>query len=88
MQTTVPSASRSASLCCCGARPSSSFFGLLGLILGPFIGAVLGELAHTRNASTAAKVGFGTWLGMVFGALVKLALAFVMLGIFLFALAF
>jgi uncharacterized protein len=64
------------------------FFGLPGLILGPFVGAVLGELAYTRNAGTAAKVGFGTWLGMVFGALVKLALAFVMLGVFLFALAF
>ncbi len=63
------------------------FFGLAGLILGPFVGAVLGELAHGRHAGTAAKVGVGTWLGMAFGAIVKVSLAFVMLGIFLFALA-
>lgn len=64
------------------------FFGLLGLILGPFVGAVLGELAHGREAGTAAKVGVATWLGMVFGAVMKLTLAFVMLGIFVFAIFF
>lgn len=63
------------------------FFGLPGLIVGPFVGAVLGELVHGRNAGIAAKVGLGTWLGMAFGAIVKLTLAFVMLGVFLFALA-
>ena len=64
------------------------FFGLLGLILGPFVGAVLGELAHGREAAKSMKVGLGTWLGMAFGAIVKLTLAFVMLGIFVFALIF
>lgn len=63
------------------------FFGLLGLIVGPFAGAVLGELAHGREAAKSMKVGLGTWLGMAFGAIVKITLAFVMLGIFLFALA-
>jgi uncharacterized protein YqgC (DUF456 family) len=64
------------------------FFGLFGLILGPFVGAVLGELVHSQHAGTAARVGVGTWLGMVFGALMKLGLAFVMLGVFAFALVF
>jgi uncharacterized protein len=64
------------------------FFGLLGLVLGPFVGAVLGELAHGREAGTAAKVGVATWLGMVVGAVMKLTLAFVMLGIFLLAIFF
>jgi uncharacterized protein YqgC (DUF456 family) len=64
------------------------FFGLFGLILGPFAGAVLGELAHGREAAKSMKVGLGTWLGMAFGAIVKITLAFVMLGIFLFALVF
>jgi uncharacterized protein YqgC (DUF456 family) len=63
------------------------FFGLLGLIVGPFMGAVLGELAHSREAGLATKVGVGTWLGMVVGGIVKLSLAFAMLGIFLLALA-
>lgn len=64
------------------------FFGLPGLILGPFFGAVLGELAHGRQAAHSMKVGLGTWIGMAFGAIAKITLAFVMLGIFLFALAF
>ena len=63
------------------------FFGILGLIIGPFAGAFLGELAHSRQAGLAAKVGVGTWLGMVVGGIVKLGLAFVMLGVFLLALA-
>ena len=63
------------------------FFGLLGLIVGPFIGAVMGELAHSRHAGTAAKVGIATWIGMMLGAVAKVSIAFVMLGVFLFALA-
>ncbi len=56
--------------------------GLLGLLLGPFIGAVVGELIARRPMATAARVGFGTWLGLVIGTLFKLALAIGMLGIF------
>jgi uncharacterized protein YqgC (DUF456 family) len=33
----------------------------------------------------ATRVGVGTWLGLVFGTLAKLALCFTMLGIFLLA---
>lgn len=56
--------------------------GLIGLVLGPFIGAVLGELLARRPLLTAARVGFGTWLGLLIGTLAKLALAVSMLGIF------
>lgn len=62
------------------------FFGLPGLLLGPFVGAVLGELAHTRHAGTAARVGVGTWVGLLLGTVLKLATACAMLGIFGFAL--
>ena len=62
------------------------FFGLPGLILGPFVGAFAGEYAQERKTRQAAKVGVATWLGMVFGAVFKLAIAFVMLGVFAFAL--
>lgn len=62
------------------------FFGLPGLILGPFVGAVVGEVLHGRRIGEASRVGFGTWIGMVFGAVVKLALAFVMVGVFVLAL--
>ncbi|MBP1621543.1 MAG: hypothetical protein H6Q02_2310 [Acidobacteria bacterium] len=61
------------------------FLGLPGLILGPFVGAVAGELISNRDISRAGKVGLGTWIGMVFGTAAKLALAFSMLGIFVAA---
>lgn len=62
------------------------FLGIPGLLLGPFIGAVAGEMLDGREWRAASKVGFGTWLGIVVGAALKLALAFGMLGIFVLAL--
>src|SRR5687768_12128129 len=61
------------------------FFGPVGLFAGPFVGALLGELWHSRELGQAAKVGLGTWLGIVVGVVLKLGLAFAMLGLFLFA---
>lgn len=66
------------------------FFALPGLVLGPFIGAVAGELLHRRSLHPqtlghAGKVGAGTWLGLLLGTALKLALAFTMLGVFALA---
>ena len=61
------------------------FFGIWGLFLGPFAGAAIGELQHQRHLGQAAKVGIGTWMGLVFGVVLKLALACTMLGIFVLA---
>jgi uncharacterized protein YqgC (DUF456 family) len=61
------------------------FLGFIGLILGPFVGAVLGELLAGREFRHASKVGFATWIGLVIGAALKLALAFGMVGIFALA---
>ena len=66
------------------------FFGPLGIFVGPFAGALAGELAHRRSLGQrdlgdAAKIGFGTWLGIVFGVVLKLTLAFAMIGLFAFA---
>lgn len=62
------------------------FLGLVGIFVGPFVGALAGEWLHGRRLGHATRVGMGTWLGIVFGAVLKLALAFAMLGLFLFAL--
>ena len=59
------------------------FFGLAGMILGPFIGAGAGELIARREWLRAGKVGIGTWLGLVAAAVVKVILAFMMIATFL-----
>jgi len=61
------------------------FFAPIGLFIGPFVGALVGELLHGRELGAAARVGFGTWLGIVMAIVLKLGLAFAMLGIFAFA---
>jgi uncharacterized protein len=60
------------------------FFGLPGLLLGPFVGAVLGEYLVRRNRDQALKAGVGTWVGIVLGTAGKLALIFMMIGVFVF----
>ena len=59
------------------------FFGLFGIILGPFIGAVAAELSAGQGAQQAGRSGYGVWLGIVLGTAAKLAIAFLMIGIFL-----
>ena len=59
--------------------------GLPGLIFGPFVGAVTGEMLTHGEMQRATRAGFATWVGLVFGTLTKLALVFTMLGIFAFA---
>jgi uncharacterized protein YqgC (DUF456 family) len=71
-----------------------TFAGLLfppvGFVVGPFIGGVVGELILGRRldhagVGQATRVGFGTWLGVVFGIALKLMLALAMLGLFAWA---
>lgn len=61
------------------------FLGLPGLLLGPFVGALLGELIARRDPTRAVHVGIGAWVGFLVGTIAKLAVAFMMLGIFLAA---
>jgi uncharacterized protein len=57
-------------------------FGLPGLLLGPFAGAVIGELIARRPLAAAARVGLATWVGLLIGTLAKLALTVSMLAVF------
>jgi len=47
------------------------FFAPFGIILGPFLGAVAGELVAGKQASAALRGGFGALLGFVAGVLLK-----------------
>jgi uncharacterized protein YqgC (DUF456 family) len=60
------------------------FFGLIGVLFAPFFGAMAGELLARGGLVRSSHVGVGTWLGMVFGAAAKLALAAIMLAVFIF----
>jgi uncharacterized protein YqgC (DUF456 family) len=61
------------------------FFGLPGLIIGPFAGAVLGELTAHGDLSRAGRAGLAAWIGFAIGTVVKAGRAFVMIGIFVAA---
>ena len=63
-------------------------FGLPGVLLGPLVGAVLGELSVNRELGRATGVGLAAWIGFLIGTVVKVALAFLMIGVYLIAFWF
>jgi uncharacterized protein YqgC (DUF456 family) len=68
--------------------------GLVGVLFMPFVGAVLGEWYALRRqppgdadpTRRALRVGTATWIGLLVGTAVKLALVFMMVGVFVVAL--
>lgn len=51
------------------------FFPPLGIIIGPFVGAVIGELTLGLDSRTAFRSGFGSFMGFLAGTLMKLIAA-------------
>lgn len=62
------------------------FFGLPGLVIGPFAGAMGGELSTHGDWRRAGRAGVAAWLGFAMGMAVKVAIAFVMIALFLVAM--
>ena len=58
------------------------FFSLPGILLGPFIGAVVFELAGGRDWRQSSKAGVGATLGLVAGAIGKIGVCLIMMGLF------
>ncbi len=54
------------------------FFSPVGIIVGPFVGAFVGEIIGNNNSENALKAAIGSFLGFVFGTLLKLVACFVM----------
>ena len=48
------------------------FFGALGVIICPLVGAILGELIGGKAFAQAIKAGWGSFVGLLFGTILKL----------------
>ena len=59
------------------------FFGFVGILVAPFVGAVIGELSSRPHVPSAVRVGVGTWIGLAVGAFAKVVIVLAMLALFL-----
>jgi uncharacterized protein len=58
------------------------FLGIPGLIFGPFVGALIGELSAGSSVLRSTHVGVAAWIGLIFGTLIKLAASIMMVVLF------
>jgi len=58
------------------------FFGMVGILIGPFVGATVFELLGGREFEKAAKAGLGATLGLFAGIIGKFSIATVMILLF------
>ena len=63
-----------------------AIFGPIGIILGPFLGAVAGEIFFGKELESAFYSAKGTLFGFLASSAIKLALVLVMLGYMISAL--
>ena len=57
--------------------------GPLGIIIWPFVGALVGELLNKADQKTAIKAAFGSFIGFLTGTFLKFVTTMVFLGLFI-----
>ena len=57
--------------------------GPLGIIIWPFVGALVGELMNKADKKTATKAAFGSFIGFLTGTFLKFVVTVVFLGLFI-----
>lgn len=62
-----------------GALIGLFFMGPLGIVLGPFLGAIAGEFISCKDINRAIRAGIGTLVGFLGGALIKLIIQSLMI---------
>jgi uncharacterized protein YqgC (DUF456 family) len=63
------------------------FFGIPGLLLGPPLGAIGGELLKSGDLEASLRTGLAAFAGMVAGAVANVAIGITMTGLFLWWVA-
>lgn len=58
-------------------------FGIFGIVIWPFLGALIGELINKAESKDAMKAAFGSFLGFLTGTFLKFVIAVIYFGFFI-----
>ena len=58
-------------------------FGFLGIVIWPFLGAIVGELMNKTDSDKAFKAAIGSFIGFLTGTFLKFIISLIYLGFFI-----